>query len=183
MNLQQQVLRTDVSGMPLEWIGYQDAVRLITLEQVSYALGSENQNLPSFVAIPDPRGVPQASVNNWGSGFLPAEFQGTPFSSKQPVRHLAPPAGIGRDVDQAARSLLQRMNQRHLERHPEDGKLAARIVLRGLGTPLGYVDQSNKIITNPSADTIVTGSAIFLMVNHDAIPEGKLVEQCVAEKT
>ncbi|MFT5770203.1 MAG: hypothetical protein ACI9H8_002189, partial [Lysobacterales bacterium] len=39
MNLQQQVLRTDVSGMPLEWIGYQDAVRLIALEQVSYALG------------------------------------------------------------------------------------------------------------------------------------------------
>lgn len=39
MNLQQQVLRTDVSGMPLEWINYQDAVRLITLEQVSYALG------------------------------------------------------------------------------------------------------------------------------------------------
>jgi 5-methylcytosine-specific restriction endonuclease McrA len=40
MNLQQQVLRTDVSGMPLEWIGYQDAVKLIALEQVSYALGS-----------------------------------------------------------------------------------------------------------------------------------------------
>lgn len=39
MNLQQQVLRTDVSGMPLEWINYQDAVRLITLDQVSYALG------------------------------------------------------------------------------------------------------------------------------------------------
>ncbi len=38
--LQQQVLRTDVAGMPLEWIGYQDAVRLISLDQVSYALGS-----------------------------------------------------------------------------------------------------------------------------------------------
>ena len=50
---------------------------------ISYALGSENANLPAFVAIPDPRGVPQASVNNWGSGFLPAEFQGTPFSAKE----------------------------------------------------------------------------------------------------
>ena len=39
MDLQQQVLRTDVAGMPLEWIGYQDAVRLITLNQVSYSLG------------------------------------------------------------------------------------------------------------------------------------------------
>lgn len=41
MNLQLQVLRTDVSGMPLEWIGYQDAVRLLSLGQVSYSLGRE----------------------------------------------------------------------------------------------------------------------------------------------
>jgi len=39
MDLQQQVLRTDVAGMPLEWIGYQEAVRLISLNQVSYSLG------------------------------------------------------------------------------------------------------------------------------------------------
>jgi hypothetical protein len=50
---------------------------------VTWALGTENQNLPAFVAIPDPRGIPQASVNNWGPGFLPAVFQGTPFSSSQ----------------------------------------------------------------------------------------------------
>ncbi|NIP95885.1 MAG: DUF1501 domain-containing protein, partial [Akkermansiaceae bacterium] len=60
---------------------------------VTYALGTANQDLPSFVAIPDPRGVPQASINNWGPGFLPAEFQGTPFSAKDPVRNLARPAG------------------------------------------------------------------------------------------
>jgi len=39
MNLQQRVLRTDVSGMPLEWVGYQEAVKLIILDQVSYSLG------------------------------------------------------------------------------------------------------------------------------------------------
>lgn len=94
---------------------------------VSYALGSENQNLPAFVSIPDPRGIPQASVNNWGPGFLPAEFQGTPFSASNPVRHLTPPVGITTDQDQAARSLLQRMNVHHLEQHPGDDKLAARI--------------------------------------------------------
>jgi len=94
---------------------------------VSYALGSENQNLPAYVAIPDPRGVPQAGSNNWGPGFLPAVFQGTPLSAKDPVRHLAPPAGISKAGDDAARSLLQRMNARHLEAHPGDGKLAARI--------------------------------------------------------
>jgi hypothetical protein len=94
---------------------------------VSYALGSENQNLPAFVSIPDPRGVPQASVNNWGPGFLPAEIQGTPFSASKPLRHLTPPDGVDPTQDHAARSLLQRMNARHLEQNPGDGKLAARI--------------------------------------------------------
>lgn len=94
---------------------------------VSYALGSENQNLPAFVAIPDPRGVPQASVNNWGSGFLPAEFQGTPFNAKQPVRHLKPPPQFSAKTEQASRDLLKRMNQSHLEQHPGDRQLAARI--------------------------------------------------------
>ncbi len=93
---------------------------------VTYALGSENANLPAYVAIPDPRGVPQNGSNNWGPGFLPAAFQGTPLSAKEPIRHLTA-AGMRADTDAAARSLLQRMNQRHLEQHPGDGKLAARI--------------------------------------------------------
>ena len=93
---------------------------------ISYALGSENQNLPAFVSILDPRGVPQNGSNNWGPGFLPAAFQGTTFSAKDPVRHLVAP-GVAPDANQAARSLLQRMNQRHLEQHQGDSKLAARI--------------------------------------------------------
>ena len=92
----------------------------------TYALGSENQNLPAYVAIPDPRGVPQAGSNNWGPGFLPAAFQGTTMSSKEPVRHLAV-QGVSANADQAARSLLQRMNARHLAAYPGDQKLAARI--------------------------------------------------------
>ncbi len=93
---------------------------------VAYALGSENQDLPAYVAIPDPRGVPQNGSNNWGPGFLPAAFQGTTLSSKEPIRHLAAP-GVAPAADRAARSLLLRMNARHLEQHPGDGKLAARI--------------------------------------------------------
>ncbi len=93
----------------------------------TYALGSENQDLPAFVAIPDPRGVPQAGMNNWGAGFLPAVFQGTPMSVRDPVRHLAPPPGITAAGDAAARDLLQRMNARHLAAHPGDASLAARI--------------------------------------------------------
>lgn len=93
---------------------------------LTYALGSENQDLPAYVAIPDPRGVPQNGSNNWGPGFLPAAFQGTIMSSKDPVRHLAA-MGVPAHQDQAARSLLQKMNARHLEQHPGDAKLAARI--------------------------------------------------------
>ena len=79
---------------------------------VTYALGSESQDLPAYVAIPDPRGVPQNGSNNWGPGFLPAAFQGTTMSSKDPVRHLQA-NGVSKDADRAARSLLQAMNARH----------------------------------------------------------------------
>ena len=50
---------------------------------ISYGLGAENENLPAFVAIPDPRGVPQIGPRHWGSAFLPAVFQGTPFNAQK----------------------------------------------------------------------------------------------------
>jgi hypothetical protein len=93
----------------------------------SYALGSENQDLPSYVAIPDPRGTPQASVNNWGPGFLPAAFQGTDFNAAQPIRNLDRPTSIDAKTDRATRSFLQRLNEQHLARFPGDSELAARI--------------------------------------------------------
>lgn len=92
----------------------------------TYALGSESQDLPAYVAIPDPRGVPQNGANNWGPGFLPAAFQGTVMSSKSPVRHLSAP-GVSKAGDEAARSLLRKLNARHLAANPADQKFAARI--------------------------------------------------------
>ena len=94
---------------------------------VSYALGSENADLPAYVALTDPRGVPQSSVNNWGAGFLPAAFQGTPLSADRPVRNLARPAAIAEDADEATRAYAELLNRRHLGRFPDDGELAARI--------------------------------------------------------
>jgi len=52
------------------------------------------------VAIPDPRGKPQSSVNNWAPGFLPAAYQGVDFNSTHPVRNLARPASIPAAADQ-----------------------------------------------------------------------------------
>ena len=94
---------------------------------VTYALGSENQNLPAFVAIPDPRGVPQNGPRHWNSAFLPASFQGTAFSAQRAIPNLARPAGISAESDQATREFLRRLNDRHLERNPGDADLSARI--------------------------------------------------------
>lgn len=93
----------------------------------TWALGTENENLPAYVAIPDPRGTPQSSVNNWGPGFLPAAFQGTEFNASKPLGNLDIPAGVSSKTDQATRSFLNRLNQRHLERFPGDTELVARI--------------------------------------------------------
>lgn len=94
---------------------------------VTYALGSENSNLPAYVAIPDPRGTPQSSVNNWGNGFLPAAFQGTDFNANSPIRNLARPQDISPRLDKATRDFLKRINEKHLDRFPGDSQLAARI--------------------------------------------------------
>jgi hypothetical protein len=94
---------------------------------VNYALGSENQELPAYVAIPDPRGVPQSGSNNWAAGFLPAVFQGTAFNAARPVSHLAPPPGSTSQRERATRDFLQLLNERHLARFPGDTELAARI--------------------------------------------------------
>jgi hypothetical protein len=94
---------------------------------VSYALGSDRDDLPAFVAIPDPRGVPQASVNNWGAGFLPAVFQGTAFNAQKPIANLAPPASISPEEDRATRDFLRRLNEEHRQAFRGDSELAARI--------------------------------------------------------
>ena len=94
---------------------------------MTYALGSEAEDLPAYVAIPDVRGTPQSSVNCWGPGFLPAAFQGTDFNAAKPLRNLTPPEGISAGIDAATRQFLERQNRRHLESFPGDSALAARI--------------------------------------------------------
>jgi hypothetical protein len=94
---------------------------------VSYALGSECDDLPAFVAIPEPRGVPQTGPSQWGAGFLPAVFQGTAFSADRPIPNLARPASLSSSSDAATRDFLKRLNDEHLKRHPGDEQLAARI--------------------------------------------------------
>jgi Protein of unknown function (DUF1501) len=93
----------------------------------SYALGSENDSLPAYVAIPDPRGAPQSAGNFWGPGFLPAAFQGTDFNATNPLRNLERPAQFSASADSATREFIAKINRHHLERFPGDSELAARI--------------------------------------------------------
>jgi hypothetical protein len=94
---------------------------------VSYALGSECRDLPAFVAIPDPRGVPQVGPNNWGSAFLPAVFQGTAFNADKPIPNLNRPASVSEKADADTREFLKQLNMEHLKARAGDSDLAARI--------------------------------------------------------
>jgi hypothetical protein len=83
---------------------------------VTYALGSENEELPAFVAINDPRGLARSGKNNFGNGFLPAAFQGTDFSAKSPPANLQRPVSYSASDDKSTISLLAQLNGKHLER-------------------------------------------------------------------
>lgn len=94
----------------------------------SYALGTENRNLPSFVVLRDPKKYDTAGSLSWSSGYLPAVHQGTEFNSQGvPVSNLyssrpVPPAAAREKLD-----LLARLNERHREKFPQESELEARI--------------------------------------------------------
>ena len=94
---------------------------------VTYALGTENQELPAFVAINDPRGLARSGKNNFGNGFLPAAFQGTDFSAKSPPNNLDRPNSLSANANRGTVELLKRLNAKHLEKYPGDANLAGRI--------------------------------------------------------
>jgi hypothetical protein len=94
---------------------------------VSYALGTENQDLPAYVAIPDPRGVPQIGPANWNNAFLPAVFQGTAFNAEKPIPNLRSTRLLDPKSEAAARDFLKLLNDEHLKKNPDDTELAARI--------------------------------------------------------
>ena len=94
---------------------------------VSYALGSANENLPAYVALPDVRGEPPNGKANWSNGFLPARHQAVVLGADQPVRNLVPPSAISREEDAATRELLGFLNRHHAESRPGNSDLAARV--------------------------------------------------------
>ncbi len=93
-----------------------------------YGLGSENQNLPAYVVLDDPLGLPVNGVDNWQAGFLPPMFQGTRFrSTGSPVLNLRPDTERPADVAQTERDLLTRIDDLHRRQRPWQPTLDARI--------------------------------------------------------
>src|SRR5262245_25189605 len=95
---------------------------------VVYGLGSENQNLPAYVVLDDPKGLPINGVENWQSGFLPPVFQGTRFrSTGSPVLNLRPDAERPGGVERAERELISNLDRLHKSERPGNPALDARI--------------------------------------------------------
>lgn len=94
---------------------------------VSYALGSANENLPTYVALPDLRGEPPNGKANWSHGFLPAAHQALALSAQQPLRNLARPADVDPGEEQATRALLAELNQSHAAARDDNSELRARM--------------------------------------------------------
>jgi hypothetical protein len=130
---------TLIRSMCTESVDHESALRLIHTGKfqagrptwgswVIYGLGSENRNMPSYVVLADPGGLPIDGARNWSAGWLPAVYQGTPFRPVgAPVLNLVPP----RDVTPGARTsqleFLDELNRSYLNRHPGQSELEARI--------------------------------------------------------
>lgn len=94
---------------------------------VSYGLGTENQNLPSFVVLPGEY-YPQGGAANWANGYLPAHYQGTPLRSKgSPILDLYPPPGVSREAERKNLDLLAEIEKEHAAAHPQHRELSARM--------------------------------------------------------
>ena len=95
---------------------------------ISYGLGTLNEDLPTFVVLPDPRGLPAGGSINWSNGFLPASHQGVAFrSTGEPIADLATPANTKPEERKAESGLLAEMEKDFLQANPGDSTLQARI--------------------------------------------------------
>ena len=96
---------------------------------LSYGLGTENENLPAFVVLPDPRGLPAGGSIHWTSGFLPANHQGVAFrtQSDEPVPDLQTPKGTSPSARLADMELLTAMNREFADATPGEGAFTARL--------------------------------------------------------
>ncbi len=95
---------------------------------LNYGLGSENENLPGYVVMLDPRGGPISGAKNWSSGFMPATYQATVMRSRgEPILNLSPPEDLSMDAQRRLLDTLHNYNAEHAGERADNSDLAARI--------------------------------------------------------
>jgi hypothetical protein len=93
-----------------------------------YGLGSESEELPGYVVLLDYPDEPPGGSRNWGTGFMPAAYQGTKFrEGSTPVLHLAPSSEVSPARQRRKLDLVRRLNELHGRERREDDQLEARI--------------------------------------------------------
>ena len=123
----------------------------------SYALGSENENLPAYVAITDIRGEPPNGKANWSNGFLPARHQAIMMSDQQPIRNLARPDSVSESEEAASRRLLARLNGNFAAANPAESDLQARVAAYELAAKMQL---SAPEVSDLSRESAVTSQTV-----------------------
>lgn len=122
---------------------------------MAYALGSESQDLPAYMVLTDPGGHPVDGATNWSNGFMPAMFQGTVLRPKEPrIFNLQPPTSLAGAVQRQNLDLLQEFNRRHLQSHPGEAELEARIASYELAARMQLAATDALDISKESAATL-----------------------------
>ncbi|MFM8285393.1 MAG: DUF1501 domain-containing protein, partial [Planctomycetaceae bacterium] len=119
-----------------------------------YGLGTENQNLPAYVALPDPGGLPVDGARNWSSGWLPPVYQGTAIRSEgEPVLHLNPAQPRPAGIETARFDLLRKLNGRHRAARPAELELDARMASFELAARMQLAATSALNLNDETAET------------------------------
>lgn len=147
---------------------------------VTYGLGSECDDLPAFVVLPDPRGLPPGGVINWGAGFLPAIHQGTalnaaPSAGQPPIADLFPPQSFPQlkgQREQESREFLELLNRQHAMERAGNTELDARIRAYELAARLQLSAPEATDIAGESAAT----HSLYNVEHEDLGPFGR---QCL----
>lgn len=121
---------------------------------LTYGLGSESQDLPAYVVLTDPGGLPVDGVRNWSNGWLPPIYQGTVVRAQEPrILNLDPPPHLRGELQRQNLDLLSELNRQHLDAHPGEADLEARIASYELAARMQTVAKEALDISSESEAT------------------------------
>ena len=119
-----------------------------------YGLGSDTANLPAYMVMTDPGGPPVDNTHNWSNGWMPSMFQGTVLRPREPrILNLDAPAHLRGEIQQGNLGFLARLNRRHLEKHPGERDLEARIASYELAARMQTAAKEALDISQETAET------------------------------